>query len=128
MGRGVRKIAIVASSAAAVVLAAAMPAMSHAAIVTCGFTTPFDCNWNSLIDMANNIMNFLIGLGTLIAAIIIGYGGILMLVHSSNGGKKAEVKKMIWDVVVGFTIMLCAFLIVKLILTTLGVTIRAPGL
>lgn len=108
-----------------------MPALSLAAgIVPCGNDNPRECNWDAVINFANNMLTYLIGLGVLLAAIIIAWAGIQILLAQGNPGKISDAKKMMWNVVVGLTIMILAFTIIKVILTTLGVSgeFRADGL
>jgi hypothetical protein len=66
----------------------------------------------------------------LFAAIIIAWAGIQILLAQGNPGKISAAKSMMWNVVVGLTIMILAFTIIKVILTTLGVdrSFRADGL
>lgn len=108
-----------------------MPVLVMAAgIVPCGNEDPTECDWKAVINFANNLLTYLIGLGVLLAAIIIAWAGIQILLAQGNPGKISDAKKMMWNVVVGLTIMILAFTIIKVILTTLGVRedFRADGL
>lgn len=101
-----------------------------AGLVPCGNDDPRQCNWDAAIGFANSLLTYLIGIGILLAAIIIAWAGINILLAQGNPGKIADAKKMMWNVVVGLTVMILAFTIIKVILTTLGVSseFRADGL
>lgn len=117
--------------ASLVIGVSALPMYAFAAgIVPCGNTDPAECNWDAAIRFANNLLTYLIGLGVLIAAIIIAWAGIQILLAQGNPGKISAAKGMMWNVVVGLTVMILAFTIIKVILTTLGVdrSFRADGL
>jgi len=110
---------------------ATLPAYAFAAgIVPCGNADPAECNWDAAIRFANSLLTYLIGLGVLVAAIIIAWAGISILLAQGNPGKISAAKAMMWNVVVGLAIMILAFTLIKVILTTLGVgsAFRADGL
>ena len=107
------------------------PAYARAAgIVPCGNSDPTECNWEAAIAFANNLLTYLIGFGVLVAAIIIAWAGIQILLAQGNSGKIIAARGMMLNVVIGLTIMILAFTIIKVILTTLGVSgeFRADGL
>lgn len=101
-----------------------------AGLVPCGNEDPRQCNWDAAIGFANSLLTYLIGIGILLAAIIIAWAGINILLAQGNPGKINDAKRMMWNVVVGLAVMILAFTIIKVILTTLGVRsdFRADGL
>lgn len=110
------------------VIICALPLVTSAALVPCGDGDPRECNWSKLIELANRILSFLIAIGTLILAVVISWAGIQLMLSRKNPGKRTEARKMVTDAVIGLSIMLLAFLIVKLILNGLGAVIRPQGL
>ena len=84
-----------------------------------GFTDP--CNFDRLIDLVNNVINFiLIDLVTPIFALIMVYVGYLYLSDMGSAENKGKAKKILIKSVAGFVIALAAWLVIKTILTTLG--------
>ncbi len=79
------------------------------------------CDFNALVGMVNNGINWLIiYLATPLAAIAFAYAGFLLLTSGGSEEKLRKAKTIILNVVVGFVIALAAWLIVKTILVTLG--------
>jgi hypothetical protein len=79
-----------------------------------------DCNWSHFLDLIKKVINFAVSLGIAFSAIIFAWAGWL---YMSSGGDEGKVKeahgiftKMLW----GFLFALGAYLIVQLILTSLG--------
>jgi len=100
-----------------------MPVLSHAqnGLITCdGVNTK--CTFDSLIGLINNIINWIIGIAGVIFTISCIYGGFLYMTSGSNPGNKAKAKSILYSTLIGFVIILVAWLIVYTILHTL-----APG-
>jgi hypothetical protein len=74
-----------------------------------------ECHFSDFIKLVSNITNFLIILGTSVAALAFAYAGFLMLTASGEMGKIEEAKAIFGKVVVGFLFMLSAWLIVHAI-------------
>lgn len=98
----------------------ATPAVSLAdGLVPCN--TAADCNFSALLQLVNNVINYLLLLTVPIAAIMFAYAGFIMVTAGEeSAGAKTKAKSIIKDAVLGLIIALAAWLIVKLILTTLG--------
>jgi len=81
------------------------------------------CGFNELMKLVNTVISFiLIDLATPLFALIIVYAGWLYI---SAGGKEESVTKaktILKNALIGYVIALLAWLIVKTILSTLGVT------
>jgi len=86
----------------------------------CGKAGQPSCNFSHLIQLANSIINFLIRISSFLAAIAFTYVGWLYVTSGGDSGKKSEAKGILMKVVFGFVLVLGAWLIVKLILTSLG--------
>ena len=79
------------------------------------------CNIESIMQLVNNVINFLlIDLATPLAAIIICYAGFLMLTSGGSAEKVTKVKHIIIRLIIGYVIALAAWLIIHTILSTLG--------
>lgn len=100
-----------------------VPIVSFAAgLVPCGGggTEP-DCNFNYLMTLINNIINFILfTLAVPLAAIMFAYAGILLLTSGGNSAQKDKAKKVFTGVAMGLVIAAAAWLIVHVILSILG--------
>jgi hypothetical protein len=101
-----------------------------AGLVPCGDKDPTSCTWGSVVTFANTLLNFLIGLGVIIAGVLIAVAGIKLLLGRGDPGAWKAAKQMLWNVVIGMSVMILAFTIIKVLLTTFGVQgkFRATGL
>lgn len=78
-----------------------------------------DCDFENLVELAQNLMNFMIVISIPLAAISFSWAGFLMM---TAGGSEEKIKKahsIFWKVGVGFLVVLSAWLIVYLITSTL---------
>jgi len=80
---------------------------------------PPDCTFDDLIKTIENVVQFLVILATSIATIIIAWAGFLYLTAAGNSSKISQAHNLIWKAVVGFLIVLAAWLIVEVILDSL---------
>jgi hypothetical protein len=86
-----------------------------------GLGTP--CDFNALMLMVNNIIRFLLfTIATPLVALILCYAGYLMITSGGSSEKVTKVKHILYNVIIGYVIGLAAWLIVKTIMTTLGIT------
>lgn len=74
-----------------------------------------ECHFSDFIVLISKLTNFLIILGTSIAALAFAYAGFLMFTASGEMGKVEEAKSIFGKVMVGFLFMLSAWLIVHAI-------------
>ena len=80
------------------------------------------CGFDQLMTLINNVITFLLfTVATPLAAIIIAYAGWLYLSSGGNSSDVTRAKKILMNVVIGYVIGLAAWLIVKTIITSLGV-------
>ncbi len=78
------------------------------------------CTFADAFRLINNFMTFFIKIILIpIFIIIIMYAGYKYLMAGANAGAKADIKKMLGNIVKGIIIILCAWLIVHTIMTTL---------
>jgi hypothetical protein len=78
-----------------------------------------DCTFNSLVQLANNIIDFIVYISVPVSAIMFAYAGWLYITSSTSGNiEKAH--KIFVSVGLGLLFILGAWLIVKAILTGMG--------
>lgn len=86
-----------------------------------------DCNFNTLIDTINRVINFLIFyIGFPIVAIVVAWAGVKLLTSGGSEKAKSEAKSMIFKVIIGLVVALLCWAIIKLILVGLGYTSTGP--
>jgi len=87
---------------------------------------PSDCNNQGgcqnvcdLAILAQNILNAAIVISIFLAAILFAYAGLKMVTAPANPGQRNQGKKLFYNVMVGFIIILAAWLIVNTIMSLL---------
>ena len=78
-----------------------------------------ECQACHLIGLAQNVINFLIGISAVIGALLFGWAGFLMV---TAGGKSSQIEKakgIFTNVVIGFIVMLAAWLIIDTVMKLL---------
>ena len=80
-----------------------------------------DCTFPKLMEMANNIIKFCIVLGSSVFAIVFMYAGYLYLTAMGDTGQISKAHGLFWNAIIGFVIMLAAWLFVDFIFTALSV-------
>lgn len=101
----------------------AVPLVSMSApidIVPCGGPTEKSCGFQDLIKLAQNIIKFLIYIGSFIAAIVFMWAGFKLILNPADPGARKEALGMFVKVFWGFVMMLGAWLLVSLIVGMLG--------
>ncbi len=85
-------------------------------IVTCNGP---DCTFCSLVDLAQNILNFAIYLAVIGAALLFAWAGALYLTSAENPGQRTKAKKLFMSVAIGFVIMFSAWFLVDTLMRDL---------
>jgi len=88
-------------------------------LVDCGREDPTDCNFQALVATANRIINFIITIAGSFAAILFAYAGFMYLTAQGDTGKISQAHNIFKSVLVGFVVILVAWLIVYTLLNTL---------
>jgi hypothetical protein len=84
-----------------------------------------DCNWCSLIQLIQNLINYAIYLGVLMGALVFAYAGWSYMTMKSQfiGGYSGEgveyAKKLLWGVVIGMMCILGGWLVIDTLLKAL---------
>lgn len=89
-----------------------------------------DCDWSSLVVLAQNVLNFIIYIGILAAAGLFMYAGFLYMTAAGDGSKVTKAKGIFFAIVIGLIIILTAWLIVNTLLAALtgkGLKERQPS-
>ena len=77
------------------------------------------CDFSDFIKLINDIINWIIGLATVIFTISAVYGGFLYTTSGMNPGNKEKAKSILWSTLIGFVIILVAWVVIYTILNTL---------
>ena len=78
-----------------------------------------DCSVCQLVGLAHNIINFIIGAAVLVATLMIAYAGILYVTAGVNPEQIGSAHKIFFNVLIGFVIVLAAWLIVDTVIKAL---------
>ncbi len=79
------------------------------------------CNFNSFIELINNVIDFLLfKIAAPLAALALCIAGAQLLFSGGSSEKVTKAKKIIKNVIIGYIIALAAWLIIKTIFVTLG--------
>lgn len=79
------------------------------------------CDFADLMDLVNNVINFLLFvIATPLVAIILCYAGFLLLTSGGSSEKMTKVKSIFKNVIIGYIVALLAWLLIKTILVTVG--------
>lgn len=88
-------------------------------IVPCDGSAANPCNYQALITLANNIIDFLIQASVVIALLLFTYAGFLLAFSGGDTGAMSKARAIFWNVVKGLIIALAAWLIIDTILSVL---------
>ncbi len=117
----IRKFAI---NFAAFLAIFSLPAFTFAALpplIPCGNPNQPQCDFNMLVRLVQNIINFLVYMSAPVAAVAFAWAGILYFTAAGDEKKIGAAHSIFTNVLIGLAIVLSAWLIVKLIVTGLGV-------
>jgi len=81
--------------------------------------TDHDCTWADFTQLISNLLTFLVILSIPIATIAFAWSGFLMLTAAGSESQVSRAKGTFIKVLIGFFFVLAAWLIVKLIVTSL---------
>jgi len=78
-----------------------------------------DCNFSSLLILTNNVIQYVIILATSVFSIVFMYAGYLYLTAVGDTGQISKAHGLFKNAIIGFIIILVAWLLVDFILTAL---------
>ena len=90
-------------------------------LVPCGQEAQPKCDFNQAMQLLNNIIDFGLLLVPFLAAIALMFAGFMYLTSAGDTGKVSKAHEIFTDTVIGIVVALAAWLIVKTILSGLGV-------
>lgn len=79
-----------------------------------------DYQLNDFIEIAVNISQLILGITGSLALLMFVYGGIMFLISAGNTERVAQAQKIIVSAVVGIIIVFASWMIINLIMTSLG--------
>lgn len=92
-----------------------------AGLVPCGGTGEPECDFYQFMDLINKVISFLIfDISMPVAAVLFTYAGFLLMSSGDNPGKRKNAKNIFIGVGIGLVIAMVAWLLVQVILSTLG--------
>jgi|GEM_PF-908689 len=77
-----------------------------------------DCEACHVVELVDNILDFLFEIGVIIGTILIVVGGFYLLTSGGDTGKRSKGKSIITNVIIGLIIMLTSWLIVDTVMKT----------
>lgn len=77
------------------------------------------CDFTDFIALINDIIKWIISIATSIFTIMAVWGGFLYMTSGTKIGDKEKAKSILWNTLLGFVIILCAWLIIFTLLNFL---------
>ena len=75
--------------------------------IPCGGPGQHDCGYYDLLQLVNNIINWIIKISVPVAAGVFAWAGIKMMIHGDNPGKRSESINTMKKVFIGFVFLNC---------------------
>lgn len=98
--------------------------------VPCGDTVNNQCQFCHLAQLLNNVMNWLVGILFIVFSIVIVASGVQLVTSAGNTQAKEGAKRKIMNALIGFLIVLAAWLLIdfamRQLLSTSGPTVLGP--
>ncbi len=93
-------------------------ASGHGGLVPCdGVKT--ECDFGKLIQLAHNVLNFIVTMATMLSALMFAYAGWLYLSSAGNQENVKKAHKLFYKVVLGMVIILIAWVLIDTVLKSL---------
>ena len=96
-------------------LALSVPLAASAALVPCGGGGQQPCTFQDLLALVITVINYLIGISSLVAMYHVVLAGWIMITALGNPEQIEKGKKTITEAVVGFAIVILAFMFINLL-------------
>lgn len=88
-------------------------------LIVCDGTKTSPCDWASLIELVELLIQFMVVFSTLLAGAIFAYIGFIFLTSGGNTSARDKAKTMFMKVIKGYLWILFAWLVVYTIANTL---------
>ncbi len=102
-------------------LVVATPFVASAQLVPCGDTGQPTCDFNQLVGLVKNLMDFAITIAPFLAAIAFAFAGFYYFTSAGDTGKVEKAHDIFRNTAIGLVLVLAAWFVVKAILVGLGV-------
>ncbi len=80
-----------------------------------------NCNFDTLIILLNNIASFVMfRLPIILLVIVFAWNGVMLIYKSDRAGALKDIKKNLWNVLLGYLLIVGAYIIVKTFITLLA--------
>lgn len=79
------------------------------------------CDYQAFLDLIGVIFTWLVWISVPLATLGIGIGGVHMIWGGASETQRTRGKEIFWDSIIGFVIVVAAWLLVRTMLTYLGV-------
>lgn len=79
------------------------------------------CTFDDFLTLMKNVFNFVISFAIIISSIAFAYAGYLYITSGGDSGKTKQATSIFTNFAVGLFFLLAAFLIIQLILDSLGI-------
>lgn len=96
--------------------AVAPQTQSSGSLVPVQCQSPETCGTCEFVELINNVIRFLITFATIAATLMLIYGGFQLVISGGNTAAKQAAKSIIVNVLIGFVLVLAAFLVINTIL------------
>lgn len=97
-------------------------------LVPCGGTGESPCNACHAMGMVNSLISYMFTIITFLAVMVIMYAGVKLVTSQGNASEWEEAKGMMTNMIVGFVIVLSAWLVVDTLMKMLIDTKVVPGM
>ncbi len=102
-------------------------AIEYTPLIQCDGSTSKPCNFKAFIETVNRIINWITSIAVVIFTISAVWGGFLYVTSGAKPGNKEKAKSILWSTLMGFVIILVAWLIVYTIIVNIAPT-TSPAL
>jgi hypothetical protein len=89
-------------------------------LVPCGDPGQPTCQTCHLYQLVENVFAWVFGLATFVVIVLIIYGGFRLATSTGNQMAKRDARKIISSAIIGFVLVLSAWMLVELMITTLS--------
>ncbi len=92
--------------------------MNAQGIVPCGNGND-ECEVSDIVALAKNLMDWFILISVVVAALLFLNAGVLYIMSPSNPSNIARAHRLFLSTLVGMVVVLCSWMIINLVMTTL---------
>ena len=85
-----------------------------------------DCDYAKFLELIGRVFKNLVWIALPLATLGIGISGVYIIFGGASESQRTRGKEIFWDSIIGFVIVLAAWLIIRTILIELGVPDNSP--